>query len=246
MKQAIAELFHGWEETLIWSCLQGIMGQVVVDDEDDPKSALAKIGSYASFGFLAGRPTAALIESCRGQDMILVPQNQAWSQLIEANYADIARPFNRYATRKDTVFDRERLEGFAASLPAGFALKAIDEDLYQRCLQESWSRDLVANYADFKDFKKLGLGYLVLRDNQPVSGASSYSTYKDGIEIEVDTHPNFRQKGLAQAVSARLILACLDQGRYPSWDAHNKASLALAEKLGYTLSHAYPAYEFDW
>ena len=62
----LAELFGNSEETMIYSCLQGIMGEILIDDEENPKSALAKIGRYASFGFLSGQPTISLIEACRG------------------------------------------------------------------------------------------------------------------------------------------------------------------------------------
>ena len=54
-----------------------------------------------------------------------------------------------------------------------------------------------------------------------------------------------RQAGLAQACGAKLILECLDRGLYPSWDAHDRRSLSLAEKLGYHLDHEYPAYIID-
>lgn len=53
---AVEVLFDDWEETIIWSCLQRVMGNVYVDDEKHPKSALAKLGRFASFGFLAGQP----------------------------------------------------------------------------------------------------------------------------------------------------------------------------------------------
>ena len=36
-----AGLFADWEETIIWSCLQGIMGAIYVDDEDKPTAAKA-------------------------------------------------------------------------------------------------------------------------------------------------------------------------------------------------------------
>ena len=32
---------------------------------------------------------------------------------------------------------------------------------------------------------------------------------------------------------------------YPSWDAQNKASVHLAEKLGYEFSHEYVVYEVE-
>ncbi|MCC9944979.1 GNAT family N-acetyltransferase, partial [Streptococcus agalactiae] len=90
-----------------------------------------------------------------------------------------------------------------------------------------------------------GIGYVIYYQGNIIAGASSYSTYKNGIEIEVDTHPDFRRRGLATIVAAQLILTCLDKGIYPSWDAHTRTSLNLAEKLGYEFSHEYIAYEID-
>lgn len=82
----------------------------------------------------------------------------------------------------------------------------------------------------------------VLCGGELVAGASSYAVYRDGIEIEIDTRPDQRGKGLATACGARLILDCLDRGLYPSWDAHDKRSAHLAQKLGYRLAGAYRAY----
>ncbi|MDD7444180.1 MAG: GNAT family N-acetyltransferase, partial [Clostridiales bacterium] len=96
-------------------------------------------------------------------------------------------------------------------------------------------------------FSAHGIGCAVLFGDTVVSGASSYSYYSGGIEIEIDTRADFRRRGLALACGARLILECLDRGLYPSWDAQNLGSLSLAKKLGYEFSHEYPAYEiFDY
>lgn len=51
---------------------------------------------------------------------------------------------------------------------------------------------------------------------------------------------------MARACGARLILECLDRGLYPSWDAQNPWSAALAEQLGYRFCHTYPVYEIEW
>jgi RimJ/RimL family protein N-acetyltransferase len=40
-----------------------------------------------------------------------------------------------------------------------------------------------------------------------------------------------------------LILNCLEEGLYLSWDAQNINSVRLAEKLGYEFDHEYVAYE---
>ena len=43
-------LFEGWSETLIWSCLQKVMGKVFVTDLEKPQSALAFVGCFAFYG----------------------------------------------------------------------------------------------------------------------------------------------------------------------------------------------------
>ena len=84
---------------------------------------------------------------------------------------------------------------------------------------------------------------VILKSGRIVAGASSYTRYKEGIEIEVDTIEDERRKGLATIVCAALILQCLEEGLYPSWDARNMNSVRLAEKPGYEFDHEYTAYE---
>ena len=67
-------LFEGWEETLIWSCLQGVMGSVFVTDPERPVSALAFVGC---FGFYAGEPDRELVENKPAGFVIMVPQDEA-------------------------------------------------------------------------------------------------------------------------------------------------------------------------
>ena len=64
-----------------------------------------------------------------------------------------------------------------------------------------------------------------------------------GIEIEVVTREDYRRKGLAYIGAARLLLECDKRGLYPNWDAANKMSVGLAEKLGYHFSHEYVVYK---
>lgn len=237
-----AELFGDWPETILWSCLQGIMGAVYGDDPAAPRSAAAMLGDFC---FLAGEPLPELAEQAlRGRDgCILIPKDSRWEAPIARTFGSRAVPITRYATRKDPVgFDRPQLQKLASGLEKPYTIRIIDNGLYALCKKEAWSRDLVAQFPSWDAFRNLGLGFAVIKDGRPVCGASSYSRYRKGIEIEIDTHPEHRRRGLALACGARLILECLDRGLYPSWDAHTAASLALAERLGYTLSHPYPAF----
>ena len=232
-------LFEDWEETLIYSCLQRVMGRIFVTDPDSPVSAMAFVGCFA---FLAGEPDRELISGKPEGFVIMVPQNDRWSALIEECFPD-ARKVTRYAIRKDTVFDRERLAEMAAGLPEGYELKKIDSDIYNLCVQDPVTADFVSAFGSKEKYLELGRGMVILKDGKFVSGASSYTRYKEGIEIEVDTVPHERRKGLASVVCSALILACLDEGLYPSWDAHDMNSVQLSRKFGYEFDHEYTAYE---
>lgn len=234
-----APLFAGWQETMILSCLQRVMGRILVTEGEKPLSALAAVGCFA---FLAGAPDDKLLRAIPEGCTILVPQDERWAERIEACLPNAKRVL-RYAMKKDTRFNPDALRKLVARLPAGYRLKRIDGELYDLCLQTPFSVDFVSSFESKEKYLALGRGVVVLRDDGIVSGASSYSRYREGIEIEVDTAREERRRGLAAAACASLILGCLAQGLYPSWDAQNLSSVALAEKLGYAFSHAYPAYE---
>ena len=235
----VLPLFEGWPETLIYSCLQKVMGKIYVTDPDRPVSAMAFVGCFA---FLAGEPDKELLTGKPEGFVIMVPQNDSWSELIEDCFPD-ARKVTRYAIRKDTVFDRKHLEEMVAGRPEGYELKKIDSDLYDLCLQDPVTFDFVSAFGSKERYLELGRGMMILKDGKFVSGASSYTRYKEGIEIEVDTIPSERRKGLASVVCSALILACLDEGLYPSWDAHDMNSVQLSKKFGYEFDHEYTAYE---
>lgn len=238
-------LFYHWQETLIWSCLQNIMGDIYVDSLNQPQSAMAMVGDFC---FFAGVPKKELVlykpKECNKNFMIMVPQNDEWAKLIVSTYGDKAKKVTRYAIKKEqAVFEKEKLQNIVCSLPPEYSLKMIDEDIFHRCKSSDWSQDLVSQYQDYERYQKLGIGAAVLENGVLVSGASSYARYQDGIEIEIDTKKEYRRKGLASICGAKLILECLERGWYPSWDAQNKASVALAQKLGYHFDHEYVAYE---
>ena len=238
-----AYLYEGWQDGSLRSCLQGVMGQVYGNDQLQPTAARAILGD---FSFFAGEPEEELLRLESDREFhILVPVTEGWKELIESCFGERVKPVTRYAIKKEPgIFDREKLKKAAASLPSGYQLRFIDEELYEACRREEWSRDFVANYPDYETFSRLGLGVLALKDGKPAAGSSSYSTCLDGIEIEVVTEESHRRKRLAYACCAALILACLDRGLYPSWDARTLYSVGLAEKLGYHMAHPYRVYDF--
>ena len=234
--ERIAPLFAHWDETMVWSCLQGVMGRAVWNGS---RTAAAIISG--DFGFLAGEPDEELLRRVPGP--LLVPRTGDWFPLIERVYGVRAVRETRYAILKEPdVFDRAKLARYAASLPTGYVMRQIDRDLVPVLLGAEWSRDFCAAFDSPEDCCRRGVGVVAMYEGVPVAGAGSYSVYRGGIEVEIDTREDHRRRGLAAACGARLILECLDRGLYPSWDAIDLRSVALAEKLGYHRGEEYTTY----
>lgn len=244
-KSQIAGLFEGWDETMIWSCLQNCMGKAYGNRKEAPGSARIII---ADFCFFAGKPDMELVKT-RPKDrkpgfLIMVPQNEQWAETIERVWGLSARRVKRYAMKKEKdVFDLDYLEKLAAGVTDRVGLCLIDEEIYHKAMSMPWSMDLCSQFQGYEDYAKRGLGVAALAKGELVCGASSYTVYQEGIEIEIDTRSDWRRRGLAKACGAKLILECSKRGLYPSWDAQNPISAALAEKLGYHLEKEYAAYE---
>ena len=240
----LVPLFEGWEETMIRSVLQGEMGSAWADSAVHPSSAMLFIADFCFFAGAPCRELAARWMEEKGHFTVMVPQNGQWSSVIRQVYKDAAKPIVRYALKKEyDIFDREKLMKMSRILPAGYEIRMIDERIYHMAGKEEWSSDLCSQFPTFADYRERGIGTAVLFDGTLAAGASSYTVYQGGIEIEIDTKEEHRRRGLARACAARLILECLDRGLYPAWDAHNKASLALALKLGYHFDKEYEAFE---
>ncbi|MFT4106450.1 MAG: GNAT family N-acetyltransferase [Lacrimispora sp.] len=238
-KNKAAVLFRGWEDGLIWSCLQGHMGKLILDDEENPASALIDIGDFC---FFAGVPNDVLLNALSGEKL-LIPKDEPWEKLIEDFYGSrVSRTF-RYAIKKEPdVFDVKKLNNYIEALDHCYELKLFDRKIFEMAKSEKWSVDLCSQFSDYADYKKRAIGTAILHQGKLVAGASPYAVYNGGIEIEIDTKPEYRRKGLATVCGAKLILECLQRNIYPDWDAHDLRSVALAEKLGYHLDHPYVTY----
>ncbi|MEN6634959.1 MAG: GNAT family N-acetyltransferase [Clostridiaceae bacterium] len=236
--EKIRPLFSGWNETLIWSVLQGHMGYAIADQEDAPTAAQIVLGGFC---FLAGQPSASFAAKAAGHE--IVPQHEGWHDAIEQAFGARVRQRLRYAIKKEPdAFSRETLQAYVDALPKEFELRLFDEGICAQTVLADWSCDFCDCFSGTEDFLKRGLGVAALHNGVLVSGASSYSIYTGGLEIEIDTAPEYRRRGLALACGARLILEALDRGLYPSWDAFDLRSVMLAEKLGYHADHPYIVY----
>ena len=256
-RKRAASLFDGWKDTMIWSCLEGEMGKayaVLQYGKEERKSgredlfiAFAKL-DIADFCFYGGEANEEL--ALHRKDVyeagfkILVPQNEGWELLIERIYGDRAVRQIRYAFEKDRdSFSAENLAKMSTGLEEGFSIEEIGERTFREAARLPWACDWGGQFKGYRDYKKRGMGVAVRYKGELVAGASSYTVYSGGIEIQIDTRKDYRNRGLASSCAAALILKCLDRGLYPSWDADNEISAHLARRLGYRFEREYPVYK---
>lgn len=77
--QEVVRLFKNLQDTMIWSCLQGVMGHLYADSRENPKSVMAMLGDFC---FFAGMPNQALVaykpERCEQDFIIMTADSPEW------------------------------------------------------------------------------------------------------------------------------------------------------------------------
>ena len=98
---AIAPLFEGVQETMVWSCLQGLMGEAYAEEETPPACAQLLLGDFCFFGGDARAAGAAELAGHIPRWLLAVPPDAAWEALIEQRNPGRFERAERYAFEKD-------------------------------------------------------------------------------------------------------------------------------------------------
>ncbi len=216
------------------------MGKVFADSEDEPSVALAVLW----FNFLAGdalhEDAPLLLDLMKPGKQIIAP-TPAWEQLLVATYPGKLTAYSREAFQlKYPGIDK--LRRFRKSLAGEYEFRQVK-------LAEVTKFETLApfaeNFISHEDFVTRGVGFGVLHDGMYVSGAASGAIGGGKVDIMVQTHRQFRRQGLARAVSAALMLYCLEHALEPCWDAANEPSSALARQLGFRSTGKYNVYRIE-
>ncbi len=245
-RHILEQLHYSKEEVCIVSCVEGIMGRAWVDKLDAPLYGLVAV---ADFCFLLGEPPVAKDASLvallkeRGKNQIISFDSERWSELIKEHFPENHKSLLRYAFYWEPErFDRAQLEKYLEEADNTFPLVPFDDSLFNIAIKDDFTADFCLFYETPEVFKEKGIGYAFVKDNEIIAGASSYSSCNGAIDITIGTIDAYRRKGLALACASKLILACMDRGIYPKWEAANLGSVALAEKLGYRYKGEYTVY----
>mgnify|MGYP000083849281 CR=1 FL=1 len=213
--------------------LEGHLGEAFADDPHAPQVAELCFAGVHFCGGDAAHPLARVIVDRLPVDNVVAACTPLWRALLDAAHGRrlVALPATDYHAY---TLDPHRLRHLAARVPAGYAVRRIDLALARRIEAELQTEDHVRSFGSPEYFVSRGVGYCALHEGRIVSAASSGAFHDAGIEVQINTLPEHRGRGLATAVAAHLLLYCLESGLDPHWCTHNPISARLAEKLGYT------------
>ncbi len=224
--------------TILDGILQGLNGSTRVDRPTEPTVAECSVGP---FSFLAGDPHNVAAEQhvrSLGAGSVLLLPDACWRDTVRRAIGNRIHlePRMSYSCQKLDPTHLRNLQSTRADTEV-IRLDARKLDRAVRDVSPALQRPEV--FASGRDFEERGIGYGALHSGRLVAGAVSGYLSSAGIEIQINTHPDYRRQGFARAVAIPLILECLERGLEPSWDSSNPASQQLAEQLGYVRRGSY-------
>lgn len=246
-RKKYSHFFEECEDACIITALEGYGGNLWVNNPDKPECALIIVGSFA---FLAGnsdskdaKEITAFIDSCFEDEFNIRCVSEGFAKIVQDVYGERVSSYSRFATKRSfDGMDFDKLKKNVKSLSPDYSIRLLDGELFNYCKNNEWAEDFVISFEDEADWNENGLGIMICDKNVPIAGASSYSSYPGGIEVEIVTKESYRKQGLATIAGSALLLECKKRNLLASWDAAHKQSLKLAMKLGFEFLYEYVCY----
>lgn len=77
--------YRDWDESMLWSCFQKIMGEVYVDHLEHPQSGIVYVNCFA---FAAGKPNKLLVQNWYDEKVssfaIITARDDSWDNIFKA------------------------------------------------------------------------------------------------------------------------------------------------------------------
>ncbi|MHA2297056.1 MAG: GNAT family N-acetyltransferase [Candidatus Hodarchaeales archaeon] len=131
-------------------------------------------------------------------------------------------------------------------LPEGFTAKKVDLETAKHVLNQwPYGSEKITHYGGPEGFIEGAIGFCIKEGDKVVSMAAGDLApipITKSLEIDIMTLPEYKERGFATIVAAKIIEYCLERDIEPHWDAANEISVKLALKLGYTDPEPYKCF----
>lgn len=237
LKHKLQPLFvnHHQVDYAIPSILEGQSGKQIsvhVNDLESPEIILMR---YGVFGILAGNgdhPDAEKLLRSIQLPCAIQPSPESWLRLLQKVYVGRIQEIERFSFSHHAL-NKEQLKDIIAKHDLGSSVMKIDLETARTMVSDKWNKYHLYNYTSPEEFVDLGFGNAIKMNGVVASACSAALRCSAGIELNIITQPDHRNKGLAMVVAAHTILQAMDQNLIPHWDAANQQSTQLAMRLGY-------------
>lgn len=229
-----------YDVVVMESILQGDLGVAYSDNITNPIVSRLDSGAYTILG---GNP-----KSKRAIDLIryapinvVTPENKIWEQLLYDEFKGKIN-YQPFCKLLPSSLNKENLQQLCMNIDSNYKILRIDKKLANQLLVDINNNYFFEHFSSIDDFLVRGIGFCVKYNDTIVSAITSMAATEKMINVEIETHYEFRNKSLGTAVSARLLLYCLENKIEAQWLAANKISQKLALKLGYSKSEIYKTF----
>lgn len=206
------------------SILKYGIGDLYVGERADFAVASVEACTYFAGHTLNAEEILSVLKTLRNPYRFLFDGDH-WKDVLLKNYGNKATVKVREAFSA-AFLNFEKLKILEKKVPFGFQLFPIDKSLALRCDPKVFPL-IQRNLGSF------GYGFALLKGNEIVSVATAADICDDIVEVQINTHHQFRQQGAATVTAAAFINQCLINGYSLEWDATDEISSSLAKKLGF-------------
>lgn len=223
--------------------IEGQMGKAFVDNITHPSSYRITVGPFWYFAGEAHSPGGYQMMKEFPSYNLLMPSPSAWIDLAKAVYGRHLQPFTRY-TFSASSLSTEQLT--SCLIDSGYQSRVVplDIEIAAQLASQPESYLELSDFDSVQDFIERGIGYTILDEKKVMGVAYSSLVCSTGIEVSVFVDEPYRQKGVATALSSKLLLECLRLNLRPNWDAANPESCKLAKRLGFSFVETYDSYYY--
>ncbi|MGN0395852.1 MAG: GNAT family N-acetyltransferase [Coprococcus sp.] len=135
------------------------------------------------------------------------------------------------------------------AVPGGYQVELVTEQTLHKGYENELmlTKRLEECWNSLDDFFEKSFSFIAVKDKKIIGIIFGSGRYEKYIPIDIEVLGEHRKKGIAKALTIAFVKHCMKCNLVPHWDCveSNKASIHLAESVGFTKIKERPFYWFD-